>query len=69
MIRWLDDLVADVSIRGPLFRKSRLRWVQPQIKNGEKESFSRAEDQIEELLVYILTTRRKGGLSWLAEGG
>jgi len=40
---------------------------QLEIDNGGTESFSRAEDMVE-LLLCILTTGQKGGLSWLAEG-
>jgi len=63
MARW-----PDVRMRGRLLGNGWLTGVQPEMDNGARKSFSRAEDQIEEWLLYILATRRKGGWSWLVEG-
>jgi hypothetical protein len=52
---------------GPSFSQFVVDTPQLEIDNGDTESFSRAEDMVE-LLLYIFTTRQKGGFSWLAEG-
>ena len=45
---------------GPSFSQFVVDTPQLEIDNGDTESFSRAEDRVE-LLLYILTTRQKGG--------